>query len=99
MKSSKASWEVWISGMAKGVYARSEVSKSRPSTMTARIGPTLQMATTPNASSSLPVRAARPAPIAMMNGTVMGPVVTPPESNATARNSAGTKHASKNTKP
>ena len=27
----------------------------------------------------------------MINGTVMGPVVTPPESNATARNSFGTK--------
>ena len=30
----------------------------------------------------------------MIKGTVMGPVVTPPESNATARNSLGTKAAS-----
>ena len=36
-------------------------------------------------------REARPTPIAMMKGTVMGPVVTPPESKATARNSPGTK--------
>ena len=28
---------------------------------------------------------ATPTPSAMMNGTVIGPVVTPPESNATAR--------------
>ena len=38
-----------------------------------------------------------PTPSAMMNGTVMGPVVTPPESNATARKSLGTKAASTNT--
>ena len=38
-----------------------------------------------------------PTPSAMMNGTVMGPVVTPPESNATARNSGGTKNARRNT--
>ena len=31
--------------------------------------------------------------IAMMNGTVIGPVVTPPESNATARKSLGTNMA------
>ena len=37
------------------------------------------------------------APRAMMNGTVIGPVVTPPESKATARNSFGTKNASVNT--
>ena len=34
-----------------------------------------------------------PTPRAMMKGTVMGPVVTPPESKATARNSFGTKAA------
>ncbi|CCX70671.1 unknown [Firmicutes bacterium CAG:555] len=33
---------------------------------------------------------ASPTPTAIINGTVMGPVVTPPESNATARNSFGT---------
>ena len=40
---------------------------------------------------------ARPRPRAIMNGTVIGPVVTPPESKATARNSFGTKNASVNT--
>ena len=34
-----------------------------------------------------------PTPSAMMKGTVMGPVVTPPESKATARNSFGTNAA------
>ncbi len=38
-----------------------------------------------------------PTPSASMNGTVMGPVVTPPESNATARNERGTNSASTNT--
>ena len=32
-----------------------------------------------------------------MKGTVMGPVVTPPESKATARKSLGTKNAKANT--
>ena len=36
-----------------------------------------------------------PRPKAMMNGTVMGPVVTPPESKATARKSPGTKNAAR----
>ena len=36
-------------------------------------------------------------PSAMMNGTVMGPVVTPPESNAAARKPSGTNAASANT--
>ena len=35
-----------------------------------------------------------PTPIAMMNGTVIGPVVTPPESNATGKNAFGTKNES-----
>ena len=35
-----------------------------------------------------------PTPKAMINGTVIGPVVTPPESNATAKNSFGTNAAS-----
>ena len=34
---------------------------------------------------------------AIMKGTVMGPVVTPPESNATARNSLGTNIDTTNT--
>ena len=33
----------------------------------------------------------------MMNGTVMGPVVTPPESNATATKLRGTRNANTNT--
>ena len=37
-------------------------------------------------------------PIAMMNGTVIGPVVTPPESNATGMKSAGASAASANVK-
>ena len=40
---------------------------------------------------------AMPIPSAMMKGTVMGPVVTPPESKATARNSLGIKNASRKT--
>ena len=53
----------------------------------------LHSATRPKLSLSafLSLRtAARPMPRAMMNGTVMGPVVTPPESKATARNASGT---------
>lgn len=37
--------------------------------------------------------AERPMPSAMMKGTVIGPVVTPPESNATAIKFFGTKIA------
>ena len=72
-----------------------------PSTSTERIGPTEHSAMRPKLFSSpdlpdLPT-AARPTPSAMMKGTVMGPVVTPPASNATARNVPGTKNASPNT--
>ena len=46
------------------------------------MGPTLESATRPKlslaASSSPPRTAAMPTPIAMMNGTVIGPVVAPP---------------------
>ena len=38
-----------------------------------------------------------PRPRAMMKGTVMGPVVTPPESKAMARKSPGIKAARVNT--
>ena len=57
-----------------------------PSTSTARMGPMLHIATIPKLSDCeprLPPIEARPMPSAMMNGTVMGPVVTPPESNDT----------------
>lgn len=58
------------------------------------MGPTLESATRPKlslAASLSPRTAAMPTPIAMMNGTVIGPVVTPPESYATARKLSGTK--------
>ena len=71
-----------------------------PRIITARIGPTEESATRPKLSSaawrSLRI-AAMPTPNAMMNGTVIGPVVTPPESKATARNSRGTKNERMNT--
>ena len=40
---------------------------------------------------------ATPTPMAMMNGTVIGPVVTPPESKATLRKFASVNAASANT--
>ena len=42
---------------------------------------------------------ATPTPSAMMNGTVMGPVVTPPESKDTARKPGSDRKASTNTSP
>ena len=57
---------------------------------TASTGPTLESATRPKLSLEAflsPLTEARPTPIAMIKGTVIGPVVTPPESNATARKS------------
>ena len=71
-----------------------------PRTMTARIGPTEHSATRPKLSASLfsSLRvAAMPMPNAMIKGTVMGPVVTPPASNATGRKSPGTKKEMINT--
>ena len=65
-----------------------------PKMTTAKIGPVLQMETRPKLSSlaflSLRMEES-PTPIAMMNGTVIGPVVTPPASNATERNDSGAK--------
>ena len=58
------------------------------------MGPTLHKATSPKLSlaPSRSLRAAdRPTPSAMINGTVIGPVVTPPESNATAVKASGEK--------
>ena len=75
------------------LYAASVGLKKQPRISTARIGPTLESATRPKLSFAafLSLRTdARPTPIAIINGTVIGPVVTPPESNATARNSLGT---------
>ncbi len=75
-------------------YAASLGLKNMPRISTARIGPTLERATRPKLSLEAflsPRTDARPTPIAMINGTVMGPVVTPPESKATARKSRETK--------
>ena len=61
---------------------------------TARIGPMEHIETRPKLSSSacLSLRIAEiPIPNAIMKGTVIGPVVTPPESNATERKSCDTK--------
>ena len=72
-----------------------------PRTSTAMMGPAEQRATRPKLSFSalLSLRmAVTPSPSAMMNGTVIGPVVTPPESKATERNSCGTNRASRKTK-
>ena len=54
----------------------------------ASTGPTEQSATKPKLFSCAlrpPILRAIPTPSAMINGTVIGPVVTPPESNASAR--------------
>ena len=67
---------------------------------TARIGPMDDMDTRPKLSSAacLSLRIAEtPTPKAMMKGTVIGPVVTPPESKAMARKSAGENIANTNT--
>ena len=59
-----------------------------PKIITASIGPTEHMAIKPKLFSPTffpPRVAAIPTPRAIINGTVMGPVVTPPESKARAR--------------
>ena len=58
------------------------------STSTARIGPTEHRAMRPKLFSLAlrpPTVMAMPTPSAMMKGTVIGPVVTPPESNDIGR--------------
>ncbi len=70
--------------------------KNNPRNKTARIGPIAHKATIPKLSSSEPLspRAiAIPEPKARINGTIIGPVVTPPESNETGTNSGATKSA------
>ena len=60
------------------------------------MGPMLHSATRPKLSSREPLSLrmeAMPMPRAMIKGTVMGPVVTPPESKATAMKSLGAKNA------
>ena len=67
-----------------------------PSVSTARMGPMEHMATRPKLSSAA-WRSLRmeetPTPSAMIKGTVMGPVVTPPESKATDRKSGSDRAA------
>ena len=66
------------------------------------MGPILQRETRPKLSSPeclLPRFAAIPAPNAIINGTVIGPVVTPPESNAVGTKSVGAKNAKAITTP
>ena len=73
-----------------------------PISSTAKMGPMLHKATMPKLFSSacLPLvwAEATPMPKAIMKGTVMGPVVTPPESKATAKNSSGTMNARRKTR-
>ena len=66
------------------------------SSSTDRMGPMLHRAIRPKLFSSAwlsPRTEAMPAPNAIMKGTVMGPVVTPPESKARGRKSRGAKMA------
>ena len=63
-----------------------------PSRRTIKTGPTLQKRNQTKTVTRTVLSflvAERPTPIAIIKGTVMGPVVTPPESNATAIKSAG----------
>ena len=67
-----------------------------PRISTVKMGPTLERATMPKLSSwevLSPRVEAIPMPSAIINGTVMGPVVTPPESKATAKKDLGAKRA------
>ena len=67
---------------------------------TARIGPMEQSATRPKLSAFAPLSLRMfdtPRPSARMNGTVIGPVVTPPESNAMERKFLSVNAASANT--
>ena len=71
-----------------------------PSSSTARMGPMEHREMRPKLSlaelASLRVEA-MPRPRAMIKGTVMGPVVTPPESKDTGIKSPGARAASKKT--
>ena len=79
------------------MYVTSLTLNIKPSIKTVIIGPIEQSATKPKLSFSeslLSLIDAAPIPSAIMNGTVIGPVVTPPESKAIAQKSFGTKLAS-----
>ena len=75
-------------------------SLKKPSSSTDKMGPMEHRATRPklSASARLSLRTWEiPTPRARINGTVMGPVVTPPESKAMPRKSRSANAASKNT--
>ena len=103
--STAASLTVTMSGT--GVVSGTIVTSfwTMPRIRTARIGPILHIATIPKLSDCeplLPPSEARPMPSAIMNGTVIGPVVTPPESNETGIKSGlytATTAVSANTTP
>ena len=64
------------------------------------IGPIEHKAVKPKPSVSAPLSlriAATPVPIAIINGTLIGPVVTPPESNASGTKVSGTNIDNTNT--
>src|SRR5690606_5716330 len=74
---------------------------STPISITARIGPMDARATRPNPSPEelFPrMTEATPTPRATMKGTVIGPVVTPPESKEIGANSLGVNRASRKTR-
>ena len=88
--------------MASGVYVPLSTLYTSPRTRMAMIGPAEHSAIRPKLSPDLEVSAAIeeiPTPIAMIKGTVRGPVVTPPASNATERKSGETSAASKKMMP
>ena len=64
-----------------------------PNSMTINIGPILHSAMSPKLSPAPSLSLLEdesPIPKAIINGTVIGPVVTPPASNATDKKFAGT---------
>ena len=76
--------------------------KIRLNNNTAIMGPTEQRAIRPKLSWEdclVPRRVDTPTPKAIIKGTVMGPVVTPPESKATAKKSGGAKKANAKAMP
>src|SRR5690606_6518702 len=73
-----------------------------PSTITARIGPMdakpIKPNFSPELSSSERNTEATPMPSARINGTAIGPVVTPPESKEMEMKASGTNKDSRKTK-
>ncbi len=74
--------------------------KNTPNNITARMGPTEARAIRPKPSSEEDrpfITEETPIPKARIKGTVIGPVVTPPESRDIGRNSAGVIIATRRT--